>query len=246
MFRISLIACISLLAYGVTSMPYNSWSKMIDSALQDAIMREGVQVKLLPGERVKDQEDMDVTGYDIDPDMAIWTNAGANGKYLKAEEDMDDLYHPSIEDHLKAQVQYQDALSEDISHHLFSDNKKPEQDLDGLYHGSREELEGYLVPLVAKADVGTQVRAHSRPEKDEDELYHIDLYSRVQEEQGPKVMSGTGVRLHLQPEEDMDDLYHAQQPMPAPRHAGVPAPVQVNEPIDYSRPEEDLDELSHN
>ncbi|XP_031160050.1 uncharacterized protein si:ch211-217g15.3 [Sander lucioperca] len=238
MFRFSQIVCFSLI-FGITAKPYKPWNKLTDEAFQDTVMSIDDKGKMSWGVEVEPPEDMDQTDYDIDPSMMIWKSmTGQDKQPLKAEEDLDELYHPSMVDLLKVQIQNLDALpaadiqtepwredanaknnqepvedKDAIDHRDFSKvaSDEPEQDWDEVYHKAREELDGHLAPPVAKYKAGAEVRvAHSELEKDEDELYHHD-------HQGPpvqmeslsrEVMGESEVRVHLQPEEDMDDVYH--------------------------------------
>lgn len=215
---------------------------------------------------VEPPEDMDETQYDIDPSMMIWKSmTGQEKQPLKAEEDLDDLYHPSMDDLLKVQIQNREALpaadiqsqpshedanteynqvpeedKDDIDHPVFSsvDSDEPEPDWDEIYHKMREELDVYLAPLVADREVRA---VHTEPEKVE--LYHHD------EPHSPEQMEQLRreVRVHLQPEEDMDDLYHAdlQQSIPYQDDAEAAAPYDQSSQRRYSEPEEDLDDLYH-
>ncbi|TNN58321.1 hypothetical protein EYF80_031443 [Liparis tanakae] len=153
---------------------------------------------------VEPPEDMDEIRYDIDPRMMIWKSMTASGedrKHQKAEEDLDELYHPSLDNLLNDRIQNMDALPADdiraapwqedshIKNHQKNEEdeddvdpgfrkpayEEPEQDWDEVYHKAREELDVYLAPLVAGYEAGAEVRvAHSEPEKDEDALYHPD------------------------------------------------------------------------
>lgn len=227
---------------------------------------------------VEPPEDMDETHYDIDPRMMIWkgkTGSGPHKQPLKAEEDLDELYHPSVAD-LKVQIQNLDALpaadiqaepsqqdanmkynqeaedEDDINHPDFNKvaSEEPEQDWDEVYHKAREELDVYLAPLVAGYKAGAEVHfAHSEPEEDEDDLYHGDEQrSPVQMEPlRREVRRDSEVRVHLQPEEDMDDLYHKNllQPVPYQEDTKAAAPVDLPSQRKHSEPEEDQDDLYH-
>ncbi|XP_044070641.1 uncharacterized protein si:ch211-217g15.3 [Siniperca chuatsi] len=273
MFRFSLIVCVSLI-FGITAKPYKPWSKFTDEAFKDTVMSIDDNGKMSWGVEVEPPEDMDETHYDIDPRMMIWKSMAGSGKDkqpLKAEEDLDELYHPSMADLLNVQIHNLDALpaadiqaepsqedanskynqepeedKDDIDHSVFSKvaSEEPEQDWDKVYHKAREELDVYLAPLVAGYKAGAEVRvAHSEPEKDEDELYHRhDRHSPVQMEPLKRE-----VRVHLQPEEDMDDLYHNDllKPIPYQGDTKAAAPVDLPSQRKHSEPEEDLDDLYH-
>lgn len=227
--------------------------------------------KLSWGVEVEPPEDMDGIDYNIDPRMRIWksmTGEGQDKETLKAEEDLDNLHHPSMAD-LEVQIQNQAALPvvddqvdvpmknyqgpeedrDDIYHPVFSavDSEEPEQQWDDIYQ-AREKVGRYPTPLMAKAAAEFPV-AHSEPERDEDELYHEDAHSSPvgTELQADEVKVDRVVRVHLQPEEDLDDLYHKDVLQPVPYHIypEAAAPVDVPSYRTYSEPEEDLDDLYH-
>ncbi|XP_022618685.1 uncharacterized protein LOC111234773 [Seriola dumerili] len=239
MFRFSLIVCVALI-FGVAAKPYKPWNKLTGEAFQDTVMSIDDNGKMSWGVEVEPPETMDETDYDIDPSMMIWKSMRGkeqDKQPLKAEEDLDELHHPSMADLLRVQIQNMDVLSaadiqpgpaqeepnmkfneepeedrDDIDHPLFSKvAEEPEQNWDEVYNKAREELDRYLAPLTAEYKAGDKVRvAHSEPKKDENDLYHHDDQpSTVQMELLLREVRGDGeVRVHLQPEEDMDDLYH--------------------------------------
>ncbi|XP_029926659.1 uncharacterized protein LOC115372705 [Myripristis murdjan] len=241
MFRISVIVCISLI-FGITAKPYKPWEKIPDAAYQDTVMSIDAKGKMSWGVEVEPPQDMDETDFDIDPSMAIWKSmigTGQEGQYLKAEEDKDELYHPSMED-LKAQIQ---TDTDDIGRLA-----EPEQDWDEVYHGARDMLDRYFAPLGPKVDKDVEIHpAHTKPEEDEDDLYHSDPRSAVQVEPlGREFSEDTKVRIHLEPEEDMDDLYHMDPLRPIPYQDDAAAmPVDQPSLRKHSEPEEDLDDLYH-
>ncbi|XP_039994372.1 uncharacterized protein si:ch211-217g15.3 [Xiphias gladius] len=273
MFKVSLIVCVSLI-FGITAKPYKPWNKLKDEAFHDTVMSLDDKGKMSWGVEVKPPKDVGGTHNDIDPRMVIWksmTGREQEKQPPKAEEDLDDLYHPSVADLLKVRIQNLDVLSaadiqaepaqeyanmkyekEPDDHPVFSKlaSEEPEQDWDEVYHKAREELYGYLVPLMADYKAGTEVRvAHSEPEKDEDDLYHRDDHgSPVQMELLRRAVWGESEgRVHLQPEEDMDDLYHQDplQSIPYQDNAQAAAPVDLPSQRKHSEPEEDLDDLYH-
>ncbi|XP_068424096.1 uncharacterized protein si:ch211-217g15.3 [Clinocottus analis] len=192
---------------------------------------------------VEAPENMDETHYDIDPRMMIWksmTASGENNKPLKAEEDLDELYHPSMDD-LNAQIQNLVALPaagiqaapwqedaqvkkhqepeedrDDIDHPGFSEvaPNEPQQDWDEVYRKAREELDVYLAPLMPGYEAS-------------------------------KVVGESEVRVHLQPEEDMDDVYHKEPLQLIPYQDDTEVVVHVPSQRKHSEPEEDLDDLYH-
>lgn len=224
--------------------------------------------KMSWGVEVEPPEDMDSTDYNIDPRMRIWksmTGEGQDKETVKAEEDLDDLNHPSMADLQNPADDQVDLLQEDVHmknyqepeedrddiyHPVFSaaDSEEPEQDWDDIYQ-AREELGGNL-PLIADYNAAAEVPvAHSEPERDEDELYHQDTHSPpvATELMAREVKADSAVRVHLQPEEDLDELYHRDYLQPVPYHVDpeAAAPVDVPSHWTYSEPEEDLDDLYH-
>ena len=207
------------------------------------------------GEEVEPPENMDWIHYDIDPRMRIWksmTGSGQDKQPLKAEQDLDELYHPSGVDRLQDQIQNLDLPSnvqaeqedisinyrqepeedrDDIDHPVFREvaAEEPKQDQDEVYRKAREELAGYLAPLVLKKKVDAAVYAEEKNE---------DLH---------ELRSEREVRVHLQPEEDMDDIYHKDILMPVLQHDDTKVAAAVDSPFQrkYSEPEEDLDDLYH-
>ncbi|KAK0137955.1 hypothetical protein N1851_025831 [Merluccius polli] len=183
------------------------------------------------GLQVEPQEDLDVTSYDIDPRMKIWQSVvetGPGGKYQTAEEDLDELHHPSMVDVVPINQDISDAVPDKV-----------------VWNEAEEKVRRYLAPLAG--NIG-----HSQPE-DMDDMYHgDDLLSAVQVDVpapvGSDLMGQPQVRLHLEPEEDMDDLFHADQRSDV--QMDVPAPVgsDVREQMSvglHSEPEEDMDDLYH-
>ncbi|XP_026164727.1 uncharacterized protein LOC113131550 isoform X2 [Mastacembelus armatus] len=219
------------------------------------------------GVEVEPPEHMDETDYDVDPSMKIWKSMAGNGldkQHLKAKEEM---YHLSLVDIPKDQIQNLDTLpaddaqdknseeeskyqeaeedKDDIDHPVFVKviSDEPEQDWDEIYHKAREQINIYLAPLVAKYKDGTEIRAsYSEPEKDEDYLYHHDDQSSLVQVEPLR----REVRVHIQPEEDMDVLYHKDpQLVPYQDDAKAAAPVELPSQRKYSEPEEDLDHFDH-
>ncbi|KAA8583847.1 uncharacterized protein si:ch211-217g15.3 [Etheostoma spectabile] len=246
MFRFSQIVCFSLI-FGITAKPYEPWNKLTDEAFQDTVMSIDDKGKMSWGVEVEPPEDMDQTDYDIDPSMRIWKSmTGQDKQPMKAEEDFDELYHPSMVDLLKVQFQNLDAFpAADIQAEPWREdanikyNQEPEEDKDAIDHPDFK---------VAKNKAGEEVHvAHSELEKDEDELYHHEGPPVQMELLSREVMGESEVRVHLQPEEDMDDLYH-KDPMkliPYQDDTKAAAPVYLPSQRKHSEPEEDLDDLYH-
>lgn len=219
---------------------------------------------------VEPPEDLDKTGYDIDPNMLIWKSMMAKQQDkppLMAEEDFDKLNHPSMAD-LQVQIQNQDFRSaadiqaeltqeepnikyekleedrDDVDHPVFSEvAEEPEAISEETSNKARQALERYLAPLTA------EYRRRSKPERDEDDLYHLKHHpSPAQRELLQReVREGSKVRVHLQPEADMDDMYHQDLLLPFPYQddAAAAAPVDLPSERKHSEPEEDLDALYH-
>lgn len=259
MFRICLIVCVSLI-FGITAKP---WDKLTGEASQDTVLSIDGEGKMSVGVEVEPPEDMDKIQYEIDPSMKIWKSMTGGRQYKlfqKAEEDLDDLYHPSVEDlpgqiinldavpaaHFQAEPLKEDADMKDSQ----VVSEEPEQDWNEIQDKARKQLDRYLAPLVAKSSDGADVRgAAYEPEEDEDDLYHRDDQSRSVEMEPLKdeVRSETEVRIHFEPEEDMDDLYHKDFLLPVAYgdYARASVPLYLPSQKDYSEPEEDLDDLYH-
>lgn len=177
------------------------------------------------GVEVEPPEDMDETHYDIDPRMKIWKNMAGGGQDkqpLKAEEDLDEMYHPSVADLVGAfpadDIQAEPSQEGGDTKY----NQEPEEDKDDIDHPAFSHV------------------APEETEKDWDEVYHI-AYPVQAEPLRREVI------VHLQPEEDMDDLYHKDplQPVFYEDDAQPAAPADVPSQRKYSEPEDDLDELYH-
>ncbi|XP_029376247.1 uncharacterized protein LOC115055016 [Echeneis naucrates] len=252
MFRISLIVCASLI-FGITAKPYKPWNKLKGDALQDTVMSIDDGGKMSWSVEVEPPEDMDETHYDVDPRMMIGKSmtGSQRAKPLKAEEDLDERHHPSLAE--LPNIENMEVLSaadmqseyneepegdrDDIDHPVFSEEAQLGQDWEKVDNKVREQLNIYLIPLIAE------------PERDEDDLYHRDeQLSPVQTELlRPEVRREHEVRVHLQPEDDMDDLYHQDLLLPIPYQGDTEVVVPVDFPSQkqHSEPEEDLDDLFH-
>ncbi|XP_046886135.1 uncharacterized protein si:ch211-217g15.3 isoform X1 [Hypomesus transpacificus] len=248
MFRLSLLVCTSLLLCGITAKPFKPSGKVADAAFQKTLM-DLTEGKMPLGLReVEPPEDMDVTDYDINPNMAIWKNMRGNGqeeKYLKAEKDSDDLYHPSMEqsqmaDVLRAWPQPEDTFSwVDVQAEPLEEGdnleyyQEAEVDQDAMSHTFSEQME---------------------PEVDWDEVYHPGTkeggdgtYQVVVPLQEELIPQGDFHRVHTVPEEDVDDIYHGDrsahtQVDPLPQEAEVRDQSKV---IKNKQPEEDRDDVYH-
>ncbi|XP_061601581.1 uncharacterized protein si:ch211-217g15.3 [Cololabis saira] len=238
MSRFFLFVCASLI-FGVTAKPLN---KFMDEAFQETVVSMDDNGKLSRDVEVEPPENMDWIHYEVDPSMKIWKSmAGQDQQPLKAEEDLDEFYHPSVGELLGDQDQIQNliASSNDQAEPLQEDVdiKYSQDDQDDIDHpvvniseeAAEELLAGYLAPMVFRSKVEVA-------EKNEDL---------------PNMKTKRDVRLHLQPEEDMDHIYHKDAPMPVLQHdspkvlKAPKAPVDVPFQRKYSEPEEDLDHLYH-
>lgn len=223
---------------------------------------------------VEPPEDMDHTEYIVDPRMRIWKNmvAGQDERHPKAEEDRDELHHPSVADLQVQSEKLGDLPVADIQIDPFNEMKydqrpegdkddihhpavsgvaleEPEQDYDEVYHKTTEELRQYLVPLMANYKAVEEASVmHSEPESDKDGVYHGDDPPAVYKEPPRHVFrSESEVRVHLFPEEDMDDVYHKDALQPVPQRGDPKAATYNDVPSrnKHSKPEEDLDHLYH-
>lgn len=257
------------LIFGISAKPYKPWNKLPDEAVQETVVSIDDKGKVSWGVEVEPPEDREDTDYDIDPRMKIWKSMAGNAD--KAEEDLDELHHPSMADLLKARIleglrdadmqsdvweevakydQKPEDDRDDIDHPVFYKvaSEEPEEDLDDVYHKAKEELDMYLAPLVAEYKADAEVRpVHSEPEKDDDDLYHPDLQELVHiMEPRQAVREESQVRVHLQPEEDMDEVYHADQFVPYQRDSRAAYPVEWPSQRKYTEPENDMDDFYHN
>ncbi|XP_024860983.1 uncharacterized protein si:ch211-217g15.3 [Kryptolebias marmoratus] len=245
MFRVSVIVSV-LLIVGITAKP---WNKHENGDVKEAVVSIDEEGRL--SWQVEPPEDRQDINYDIDRRMRIWKSM----KVPKAEEDMDELYHPSTDElHLQSQkdpaadvplkryvsIEYKQEAEEDrdvIDHPVFAEVIAEEnQAYDKEDPEAREKVVRYLAPLMAgyKPEVGD---APYQPETNEDQVSSVEV----------KSVSSKEGRIHLQPEEDMDDLYHKDILMPVSYqdHAKDAAPDYLLPQRNYSEPEVDLDDLYH-
>lgn len=171
--------------------------------------------------QVEPPEDMDETSYDIDPRMKIWKSmkgAEQGRQHLEPEEDLDELFHPSLAD-LRIQMENQDVPSavqavQEVASVKYSQEPEDRDDID--HPDVFEEVKAAPEP-VKMAALEAQVRGQGEP------------------------------RVHVEPEEDMDDLYHKDvQPFIVYQSEGeADAPAEVPPQRMYDEPEGDLDYLYH-
>ncbi|KAM7408808.1 hypothetical protein PAMA_002501 [Pampus argenteus] len=235
MFRISLIVCIALI-FGITAKPYKPWNKLRDEAYQDVVMSVNAAGKVSWEVEVEPPQNMDETLYNIDPNMMIWksmTGSGQQKHHLKAEEDLDELHHPSVADLLKLQNHdfAADIQSEPLQEAANTKyNQVPEEDKDDINHPDFSNVVSDETEQDHKARYELQQYHHDRP--------HSPVQMEPQRHEA---------RVHLQPEEDRDDFYHAglQQPIAFQHQAEAAAPADWSSERKHSEPEEDRDDLYH-
>ncbi|KAM6997342.1 uncharacterized protein LKV04_006069 [Tautogolabrus adspersus] len=229
MFRFSLIVSVSLIIC-ITAKPLKPWNKFTDEAFQHSVMSVNKDGKMSWGMEVEPPENMDETDYDVNPSMQIWksmTGGGEVKQHLKAEEDLDELHHPSMADLLRVQMQNMETLPADIPAQFMQVEEdkddvhhpdfevlpaEPEQDWDAVYNKAWEEVGGYLAPLLAKNQAGAELPAlYSEPEEDMDDLYHKDFLQPVPYQDEAPAAARVDLPFqgkHSEPEEDLDDIYH--------------------------------------
>ncbi|XP_064788074.1 uncharacterized protein si:ch211-217g15.3 [Oncorhynchus masou masou] len=260
MFRISVLICISLLVYGNSAKPYKSRDKVAESAVQETLISEKEVMFDLGLKQVEAPEDMDITNNDIHPVMPIWKNMeGGGGKrkkvekevvqgrYSTTEEDMDHLYHPSMEQTHDADLARARSQPEDTFVGMAIQTEPLEEDITKYYQEAGIDLDNISHLFSGQVDP-------QHPEQDWDELYHPEmkrgdgLYQVDVPHQGELSAVGAEVKGHSEPEEDRDDLYHGDRPVPVQVNgSGQDRQQSADRPSQrmYREPEEDLDYLHH-
>ncbi|XP_009305664.1 uncharacterized protein isoform X1 [Danio rerio] len=211
MIRFSVVICLSVLLFSTSAKPYRPRERVFkaDNAVQDTIV--SFDEKMFLGmKEVEPKEDMDITDFDIDPDMMVWKAAKDEilQKYNRPEEDKDALYHPfdmkhPVDPEIYVQPQgYDRVLKYD----------KPEEDRDDLYHGRFNVAKE---PIRREKDVigGNNVRPiYSSPEEDKDDLYHAKVRGQPSDQEAQPIyfLPIRPKRVHTEPEVDLDDVYHKQ------------------------------------
>ncbi|KAM4591562.1 uncharacterized protein PAE49_017169 isoform 2-T2 [Odontesthes bonariensis] len=212
MFRISLTVSVSLI-FCVTAKP---WIKPADKPFQEAVLSIDDNGKLTWEVEVEPPEDMDGIHHEIDPRMRIWKSMAGDGQDkqpLKAEEDLDELYHPSLAE-LQDQIQNMDPPSqiEKDADKLSPVQIEPEEDMDDLYHKDPIMPALYQEEPRAAAAVDVPFQAkYSEPEEDMDDLYHKHPIMPAHNLEEPRAAAAVDVPFqakYSEPEEDMDDRYH--------------------------------------
>lgn len=216
MIWVSIIVSV-LLMFSINAKPTN---KRSEEHLRETVVSINDEGKLSWDVQVEPPEDMDGIQFEIDPRMQIWKNIKDNGEdkdYLKPEEDLDEMYHPStveLQDQIrmfgnkaeeKEDDQYFPAEMEQVRVYL-----QAEEDMDDLYH--KEPLKPVLQQGTAEAAAPAEwppSERHTKPEEDLDDLYHKEIIKPVRQEQVPEGPVGVpSQRKYTQPEEDLDGLYH--------------------------------------
>ncbi|XP_036403327.1 uncharacterized protein si:ch211-217g15.3 [Megalops cyprinoides] len=202
MFRIPLLISVSLILHGITATPY-SRDKAGDSQYQETIKAEEFNGKMALGmKEVEPPEDMATTDDDIDPDMVIWKamRASRGQKYAVAEEDRDELYHPSMVHMAEAHEQL--APEPDEEEGVLGNSpmarlyQRAEPDMDDVFHG---------FPGAGGLEDPPHVQ---EPEEDKDDLYHGYMPEHNLQQQPQPKQEQSVHRVYTQPEEDRDHLYH--------------------------------------
>ncbi|XP_019115134.2 uncharacterized protein si:ch211-217g15.3 [Larimichthys crocea] len=235
MLRFSLIVCLSLI-FGITAKPFKPGNKLTDEAYQDVVVSMDDKGKMSWGVEVEPPEDLDETDFAIDPRMKIWKNMMSSGqnKPLKAGEDSDKLFHPSMTDLIKFQMQNQgvSAFLSASEHSQKDDSLKLTEDSDKLLHSSVSDLlkmriqnQGVSAFLSAAepSQKDANMKSYQEPEEDRDDIDHPafsdslkepeqDWEKVVHEYLAPLTAQNKGGAkvhvVHSEPEMDKDDLYH--------------------------------------
>lgn len=242
------VLVVFILITGTAAKPLKHWNEVANEAVQKGWVSIDDKGMASWGVEVEPPEDMDETSFDIDPSMKIWKSMKSeqSKQYQMAEDDLDELQHPSTDELLKAQNNEHALLDEqknDNTDHIQFDEMKP--GWDEMDHS--EVLDRYLAPLVAGYNGEPAVQAaHSEPEHED--MYHADVDSEmVVMELEPEKKDDYPGRLHLEPEEDMDHIYHADVPEMIPYDTETEAGMFfIDRPQrKHTEPEEDFDDMYH-
>ncbi|XP_043111757.1 uncharacterized protein si:ch211-217g15.3 [Puntigrus tetrazona] len=213
MIRFSVLVCLSVLLFSTSAKPYRSMEKVLGKSVQDTEDFDHPNGKMILGmKEVEPPQDMDVTDFDIDPNMLTWKaiKEEIQQKYDRPEEDKDALYH-SLDIKPPADAKQPENYFQPLGHGQVRTYDKPEEDRDDLYHGMLVVAEE---PMREKKDViGGNVRPiYSSPEEDKDDLYHAAVKGHQSDQQAPRVnlFPIRPNRVYTEPEVDLDDLYHKQ------------------------------------
>ncbi|XP_072565741.1 uncharacterized protein [Paramormyrops kingsleyae] len=173
MLRVALLVSISALLHAGIAKPYPSWAKVMESQFQETLRSKGLNQKVALGmKKLEPMEDLTQTFKDDDPDMSFWGVKNAGGshqKYHLAEEDPDELYHPSLEQ--LAQAPHQSVPLKLVEEPSFPMYIHPEEDRDLLHHGDPPAWKPPLQP-EPKQEEEPRPRIYTHPEEDRDHLYH--------------------------------------------------------------------------
>ncbi|XP_051774042.1 uncharacterized protein si:ch211-217g15.3 [Ctenopharyngodon idella] len=210
MMRFSVLICLSVLLFSTSAKPYRPKEKVFSKAVQDTVFDHPNGKIILGMKEVEPPQDMDITDFDIDPNMLIWkaVKEEIQQKYNRPEEDKDALYHPFDIKHPADPKQHENYF-QPLRHDQVQKYDKPEEDRDGLYHG----MFGVAVePMRGEKDVigGNARPIYSSPEEDKDDLYHADLKGHQSDQQAMNIFPVHPKRVHTEPEVDLDELYHKQ------------------------------------
>lgn len=122
--------------------------------------------------KLEPMEDLTQTFKGHDPDMSFSGVKNAGGsprKYHLAEEDQDELYHPSLEQ--LAHAPHQSVPLKLVEEPSFPMYIHPEEDRDLLHHGDPPAWKPPLQP-EPKQEEEPRPRIYTHPEEDRDHLYH--------------------------------------------------------------------------
>ncbi|KAK9964509.1 hypothetical protein ABG768_005674 [Culter alburnus] len=210
MMRFSVLICLSVLLFSTSAKPYGPREKVFGKAVQDTVF-DHPNGKMIHGiKEVEPPQDMDITDFDIDPNMLIWkaVKEVIQQKYNRPEEDKDALYHSFGIKHPADPKQHENYF-QPLGHDQVQKYDKPEEDRDDLYHG----MFGVAAePMRGEKDVigGNARPIYSSPEEDKDDLYHADLKGHQSDQKAMNIFPIRPKRVHTEPEVDLDDLYHKQ------------------------------------
>ncbi|KAK5602301.1 hypothetical protein CRENBAI_014185 [Crenichthys baileyi] len=219
MIRVSIIVIV-LLIVSIDAKPLN---KLSDEHMKEMVVSTDDNGKLFWGVMVEPPEDLDRIQFEVDPSMKIWNsmkNSGQDKQYLKPEEDLDEIYHPSTSE-LRAQMRK-------------------------FGYQAKEKDEDQYLPARIEHSSEREVRIHLQPEEDIDDLYHKQpLISVLQQEVAEAPADLPSQRKYAKPEEDLDDIYHKKLLLPVLQQEVAEAPADIPSQRKYANPEEDLDGLYH-
>ncbi|TKS85529.1 hypothetical protein D9C73_019813 [Collichthys lucidus] len=210
--------------------------------------------KLSWGVEVEPPEDLDETDFAIDPRMKIWKNMMSSGqnKPLKAGEDSDQLFHPSMTDLIKFQMQNQgvSAFLSASEHSQKDDSLKLTEDSDKLIHSSVSDLlkmriqnQGVSAFLSAAepSQKDANMKSYQEPEEDRDDIDHPAFSDSLElTEDSDKLLHKSVndlLKMRMQNQGVSAFLSAADaQAEPSQKDANIKS---------YQEPEEDRDDIDH-